>query len=439
MAIPATLERDVAEARDQIAKLEASAAEKRATAESLVEDEKKAGRNPLSGVGSDDKESFDRIDSAYKEADSDAESAAELRRRLHAMLDRAGGEARTEADGDPSHPKVRAARSVGAMVCASDQYRRLIESGVLSKDTKARIEMSPAQVLDREQAMAFLAHRQVRGDTGDGDKLVPEDQQLLPPVPIPVRMPTVLDMITVGATDSDLIAWTRQTTRTNSADPTAYGTAAPKSRYVWERVETPVKRIPHHVVADKGNLADQAQLRTIIDSELIEDLRLEVENQILSGSGGSGFTGIYNASIGSFDASTATNLADALHKAITVVRVALEREPTGWGISPEDFEDFYLAKGDDGHYLHHRGPTEGQVRTIWGLPAMVSTAYNSAPIVAEWRRLATYWQRSGINVSASDNVDDFFLEELVAILATTRGGFAVRKGDAACEVTNFES
>lgn len=439
MTIPATLEREAAEARTTIARLDREAAEKRTAAEKLVEAEKAAGRNPLTGTTDDDRDSFERIDAAYKAADTDAESAAEMRRRLHSLLDSAGAIARDVSDGDPSHPTAKRLQRASAILVASEQYRRLADSGVLSEDSNAKVSMDPVEILSRDHAMAMLGNRSYLADAGDGNALIPIDQQLTPPVGIPVRMPTVLDLITVIGTDRDLVTWTRQTTRTNAATPTAFGTAASKSRYVWQRVEAPVKRIPHHVVVDKGNLADQAELRGLIDGEGTVDLRLEVEDQILNGAGGAGFTGIYNAAIGSIDASTEANPADALHRAITAVRVGLEREPTAYGIGPEAFEQFYLAKATDGHYLHNRGPLDGAQHTIWGLPATISTAYNTAPIVGDWRRGATYWQRSGIMVSASDNVDDFFLEEMVAVLFTTRGAFAVKQPLAFCTVENLES
>lgn len=441
MSGTATLERDVEKLRSRIDTLKSDKAAKLAAAEKLVAAEKEAGRDPLVGASDDDRDSFQRIDAAYKAADEVGEQLADSEARLHRALDLLGQEATDRSGGDPDHPEVVKLRGIAAPVLASPQYAQLQKSGVLNMES-ARVHMDAVEVLSRDQAKRILragSGDMFLADAGDGAELVPIDQQLIPPVPIPVRMPRVLEMITIGQTDSDTVTWTRQTTRTNAAAPTAFGTAAPKSRYEWERNTSNVRRIPHHVVADKGNLADQGQFQTIIEGQGIEDLRLEVEDQVLSGDGtGQNFEGIYEATgIGS-QAVGADTKADAAHKAITVVRIALEAEPTAFGIHPSDFQDFWLEKGADGHYVHHSGATDASVRTMWGFPAIVSTGFTSgSPLVGEWRRGATLWLREGIQVAASDNVDDFFLEGLVAILFQTRGAFAVTKPEAFCEITGF--
>lgn len=437
--VNSTLERDVADLRSKITAHRSAGDEKRKAAKQLVEDEKKAGRNPLLGLTDDDRDSFARIDAAYKEADTEFEAAVEYERRLHTMLDAAGHEARDHSGGDPGHPDERrvrrAFRTVGALFIASPVYRALVESGRLDSDT-ARVETDPVQVLTRDGAMAWLARQPYLADVGDGDDLIPEDQRLIPPEPIPVRRVRLFDMVNVGSTNSDLVRYTEQTTRDSAAAPTPFGTASPKSRYVWTKRSAEVKRITHHVVADKGNLADQAQLRTLIDGDLMEDLRIEAEYQALQGNGGDGWVGVYNwPGIGEH-AVGADTIADALHKAITTVRLRLEQEPSAWGIHPIHFEEFTLEKDDFGRYLHNRGPNDADVPSIWGLPAMIGTQF-VRPLVGNFRRGITVWQRTGVSVAASDGVDQFFLEGLVAVLAEMRGAMAVRQPRALCEVTGL--
>lgn len=249
-------------------------------------------------------------------------------------------------------------------------------------------------------------------------------------------MPTLLDLINVSATGRDAVTWAKMAARSTAGTTTVpFGTPLNKSRYTYTTVTSPVLRKGHYAVVDEGNIADQEEFQGIIDGELISDLRLIIERDALSGAGGGDWTGIYNSTIGDYDATEADNRADALHRAITTVRVALG-EPSAWGISPEDFEDYYLTKGEDGHYLHHRGPQEAQATTIWGLPAMVSTGYTK-PIVGEWRLGATLWVREGISI-AVDRIDDQFLEGLWTIRAQTRAAFAVKQPLAFCQVENFE-
>lgn len=445
MGIPASLERDATELRDQIKQHKADGAAKRAAAEKLVEEVKGQGLNPLTGTSDADKDAFERIDAAYKEADALFESAAEGERKLHRLLDHAGGDVLDRTGGDPTHPlaialgALRSGRTLGQVVAESESYKAFLASGQLKMDA-GPVRFDPVEVANKEQARLFLGgrHGPIRNDAGDGSPMVPIDQQLVPPVSIPKRMPTVLDLITVSSTGREAVTWTKQTARTTATGTTvAFGTALPKSRYQYQRKTATVLRKGHHAVVDEGNIADQEEFQGIVNDELLSDLRLIVEADVLTAAGGSDWTGILNAAgIGDFDTADAANKADALHRAITVVRVALEREPTAYGLSPEDFEDFYLEKGEDGHYLHHRGPLEGGPQTVWGLPATVSTVFTK-PIVGDWARGATLWVRDGISI-AIDRIDDQFLEGLWTIRAQTRAAFAVKQPLAFCTVENFD-
>ena len=435
----ATLERDVADLRSKITAAKADKVTALKAADDLAEAEKAKGWT-LADTSDAGREVFDRIDAAYKVADTHGENAAELERRLHRLLDNAAADAVDRGDGDPDHPALRRAASMGAVVLASTSYQKLIASGVIGQGREAVIVFDPVTVANKEATRRFLqsGSHAVFADAGDGTPLVPADERLIPPVSIPKRQPTLLDMINVQSTGRDAVTWARQTARTNNAATTAFGVALPKSRYTYETVTSPALRKGHHAVVDEGNVADQEEFQGIVDDELVTDLRLKIENDALNAAGGTDWTGIYQAAgIGDVDAAIdGDNLADSLHMAITTVRVSLEREPTAWGINPLDFEQYYLEKGTDGHYLHHRGPQETQVQTIWGLPAMVSTGY-SAPLVGDFKAGATLWVREGIAIVVG-RIDDQLLEGLLTIRAQTRAAFAVKQPLAFCTVSNFE-
>lgn len=431
-----TLEREVNELRGEITKHQTEAATKRAAAEKLVEEAKGKGLDPVKGLRDEDKEAFAQIDAAYKEADEHAHSASILKARLDRFLNGAAAEAVDTADGDPQHPAVRRARSMGAIVVSSKVYKDLVDGGKLTTVAGA-FTTDPIQVLTKEQTANLLRGGSVRADAGDGSPLVPSHEELIPPVSIPKRSVTVLDLINVATTGRDAVTWTRQTTRTNSAGTAAFGTAVSKSRYQYEQVTSPVYRKGHYAVVDEGNIADQEEFQSIINDELMSDLRVVIEEDVLSGPGGSDWTGIYNTiGVGDVDAALAANNADALHHAITTVRVAFEMEPTAWGIDPEAFEAYWLEKGQDGHYLHHRGPQEAQVQSIWGKPASVSTAYTQ-PIVGDWFRGAKLWVREAVSIVIG-RIDDQLLEGLWTVRAQMRGAFAVKQPKAFCKVSNFD-
>ncbi len=76
----------------------------------------------------------------------------------------------------------------------------------------------------------------------------------------------------------------------------AVGTDPQPGRDRLERQRSaPVRTIAHWEAAHRNVLADEPQLRSIVDNELLYGLRLTEDNQILSGAGtGEDLTGILN-------------------------------------------------------------------------------------------------------------------------------------------------
>ena len=427
-----TMTTEVAELREAIRDERTAATEARAAAEALVAKEKAAGYS-ITSTSSEATEAFERIDAAYRVADEHAEAASTLEARLHRQLTEAAATATVEADGDSEHPSIAAALDLGSLVAASQQHAAFLASGQLTNPGSS-IHYEAVDVMSRAEARRFLATGVYRANAGDGDPLVPTDERLQP-VLMPRREPTLLDIINVQETGRDAVTWVKQTLRTNAAAAKAYGTAFDPSRYQFSRVTSPTVRRGHYAVVDEGNIEDSAEFRGVINGELIEDLRGNVETTALLGAGGSDWTGIYNTGgIGSIDrAALVISKGDALHKLLTTVRVALEAEPMTFGINPTQYEEFYLEKGGDGHYIHHRGSLEGGTGNIWGKPVLISTAYTK-PIAGNFRRGATMWVRDGISI-AVDRINAQFVEGLWTVRAQTRAAFAVRqpKAFAVCE------
>lgn len=94
-------------------------------------------------------------------------------------------------------------------------------------------------------------------------------------VMLPYRPLNVRDLVTIGTTDSDLVTYTQQTTRTNNAAVTPEATAtigssgtSPESGLGYVAATAAVQDITTWVPATRQALADAGQLRTLIDSEL---------------------------------------------------------------------------------------------------------------------------------------------------------------------------
>lgn len=429
-----TFEAEIERCRARIRERDEASATARDAAERLVADIRASGTDPL-----EDSAAFDRIDEAYKVADGAAEEAAEARRKLDRLYEMAGQRRppeRPAPSGDPRLAELHANASWAQQFTAADAYAQLLRSGVLESGS-ARVETSPVEVATREQALRtlFLAA------ADSHSPLVPEDQSLFPPIPLPARTPRVIDLIGRGTTDSDTVEYTVQVTRNETVTGVAYGVASPQSNYLWERRTAAVVRRAHHAVATKGNLADQGQLQTLIDNELMAGSRRELEFQVLRGDGvGQNFRGILNAlGINAVARNTAggENRHDAIHRGITAVRLSLEDDITSIGIHPTPFEGIVLAKDGSGSYLHGP-PTATSPRTIWGYPAVVSTVFpTDTAVPGNWGLGARLWLRTGVAVNASDAPGNFFLEGLVAIQAELRAAFAAVQPKAFAAVSGL--
>jgi hypothetical protein len=430
-------EADIAQLNDTIRELRRTESIKRDTANAFAEEIKGAGLNPVTGLSTEDRDAFDRIDRGYKEADELASQAVELEHRLSRMVVSAGHEADDRSRGDLEHPDMRRVLSLADRFLASENYKQFKRTGALEMQG-ARVNIDPVQVAGREQMMASLFPSYAYlAATLDPSALIPDDTRLFPPVPYPVRQLKVRDLVAIGTTDTDTIEYVEETTRTDAAAETPYGSTAPESDYQYTLRTVAVKRIPHYVKATKGNLADAGQLRTLLDNRLVYGVGKRLDTQMINGLGtGDDLRGIMNA-VGLQEVNTAgLSVPDAFHRGMTAVRLTLEDEPDAFLIHPTTYQNFVLAKGTDGHYLNLQGPQMTTPPNIWGKPAVISTVIPAtSALVGNWKMGATLWVRSGIQVAATDSDGDDFRKGIITILAEMRAAFATVQVNAFAEIT----
>jgi HK97 family phage major capsid protein len=271
---------------------------------------------------------------------------------------------------------------------------------------------------------------------------------------------SVRDVVTIGSTTSDTVEYVRVTGKTNSAAPTAEATSSaapttgassgaaltldpnggykPESGLALEVVSTTVKTIAHWIPMTKRAAADAAQVRTLVDAFLRYGLNEELEDQMLNGSGaGENFQGIYGTTGVQTVGSAGTDI-DAVVDAIKAVRVTGRRRPSALVIHPDDWYStgFLTAKDTQGNYLlgDPRASID-QLNQIWGLQVVVTEAATANTALVGDFRQAVLWEREGVNVMVSDQHADFFIRNLLAILAEMRAAFGVLDPQAFCTIT----
>jgi HK97 family phage major capsid protein len=256
---------------------------------------------------------------------------------------------------------------------------------------------------------------------------------------------TIRNVISVRRTGSDTVEYVRQTAHTNAAATVPEATSSatdgtattitggykPEGAWSFERQTATVKTIAEWVPATKRALADAGQLEGLINDELRADIAEEEENQILLGDGaGEDLTGIFNTSgiqSQAFDTDIFTTVRRALTKARIVGRVV----PNAVALNPEQVEVIDLARenGATGAYLG-AGPFALGPRTLWGLPVIESEAIPAGRALVGDFTKAVLWDREQTTVTMTDSHADFFVRNLVAILAEERVAFGVTRPTA---------
>lgn len=263
---------------------------------------------------------------------------------------------------------------------------------------------------------------------------------------------TLRDVVTNGTTGTDAVEYVRVTGFTNAAAPVAEATSSatigdgtggtvtaaagglkPESAMTLEKITTPVKTIAHWVPATRRALSDAGQLRTLIDSFLMYGLEEELEDQMVNGTGvGENFEGLVTVS-GVQAQAWDTNVLTTTRKARTKVRTVGRATANAYVLHPIDWETIDLLQDAENRYYFGGPMVMGQPR-LWGLPVIESEAMTQGVgFVADWR-MAVLWDREQASISVSDSHADFFVRNLIAILAELRAAFGVIRPSAFVEI-----
>jgi HK97 family phage major capsid protein len=245
---------------------------------------------------------------------------------------------------------------------------------------------------------------------------------------------SVLDVITRGTTDSDTVEYVRTTGFTNlaaivpeadSVDPTDNTGRKPWSSIALERVQESVQTIAHGEAATTRALSDAGQMRTIIENWLRYGLLEELEDEIVNGAGGADhFDGITTVS-GTQPQAFVTDIATTIRKAKTKVRVVGKARANAVVLNPYDWEALDLFMTFEGPGSNFRQATDESPARLFGLRIVESEAVDvGQAIIGDFRR-AVLWDRQQTTVQATSGYMDFFMKNLVAILAELRAAFGV--------------
>jgi len=261
------------------------------------------------------------------------------------------------------------------------------------------------------------------------------------------------DLISVRSTNSDTVEFVQQTAQVTQAAFVAEATSAaaptvnssthavelnsgggykPEGAMTFVKVSTPVETVAVWIPVTKRALADAAQLRGIIDQELRDSLLDKIETNILFGEETPDFVGVAETT-GILTQDFSTNILTTARKAITNLATnGLEASPTAFVVAPADWEAVELALFAAAPYLPYQ-------QSMWRIP-VVESQYLTAgtAYLGNWKQ-AVMWDRQQVTISVSDSHADFFIRNLVAVLAEARAAFGVLKPKSFVEIATAAS
>lgn len=344
---------------------------------------------------------------------------------------------------EPGPTGGKSRTSVGGLWTASNEYKNLlaaVPNGQFSE--KMRVQSQPVNIPGGMKALFYSGDH----NASAGYLVEPERRGLL--APFYERPLSIRQIVQNGTTNSDTIEFSRWASVTNNAavvpearssapiDGTtvtnALGGLKPESTFAFSRDSTTVKTIAHWIPITKRALSDAAQIRTAIDGFLRYGLEEELEDQLIAGSGtGENFLGLNNTPGIQTQAAPGAgqDVLDVTKLARTKVQIGGRAQPTAYVMNPLDWQGVELMRDDTGNF-YGAGPFALSAPRLWGLPVVQSEAVAQGTAwVGAWN-WAVLYDREQASVQATDSHADFFVRNLVAILAEMRAAFVVYRPSA---------
>ena len=328
-------------------------------------------------------------------------------------------------------------KTIGESFLASAEFKSLLASG--SANMPAPYKSGDYNVKDLYSALPT--------GTPGSFGTIQRDAMVIPPM----RTKRVRDLFPSRTTTAAIIEYFRMTGFTNNAAAVAersgdaFG-AKPQSSFTFVGQQAPVRTLAHWEAAHRNVLADEPQLRSIIDNELMYGLRLQEDAQILNGSGtGENLTGILNTSgvqtyswsAGTYSATAGMSdtKADAVRRAATLSFLAYY-EPSGIVLNPNDWEDIELSKDGNGAYVVAVSVAMGGEQRLWRIPVVDTPAIaEGTALIGAFGTGAQIYDRESPSIRISEQHADFFVRNAIVILAEQRLALAVKRPESFVKVT----
>ena len=107
--------------------------------------------------------------------------------------------------------------------------------------------------------------------------------------------------------------------------------------------------------------------------------------------------------------------------------------PSAWVFNPTDWETIQTGTDLIGQF-YGGGPFSPMPRQLWGIPVVTCQGWPAGTgWLADWKK-ATVWDREQSQIYTTDSHADFFIRNIIAILAEQRAAWGLRRPQAFVQV-----
>lgn len=311
-------------------------------------------------------------------------------------------------------------KSLGEQIAESDSFREF-------RDSKGEIKGFAHTAEDLDLKALF--------ETGNG--WAPQATRSGRLVEAPIRPIQILDLIPSGGIEDSSHVYMEETLRTESAAERAEGGAYAEDAYELVERTSQVRSIGTSLPVTDEQLEDVAQVRAYIDNRLTASTRRRLDGQVLNGNGTPpNLRGVLQVVGIQTQAKGSDPTFDAIHKAMTKIRVVGRASPNAMVLHPYDWEAIRLTRTADGIYIMGN-PAEAGTMMLFGLPVALSDAIaENTGVVGDFAGHSFLFNRRGVQVEVG-YVGNQFGEGKRTMRATLRAAFVVYRPSAFCTVTGI--
>lgn len=325
--------------------------------------------------------------------------------------------------------KLAAKPGSGSSSDAQKSLHEIIESSPEWKASARSGRMDPVNI-------GSFHKTQIINATGQNQPLVPD--QRVPGIITPAEQRLYIrDLLPQMRTSSNLIQFASEASFTNNARPQGdaspggiEGEAFAESAMTFTLSNAAVVTIGHWIPASRQVLSDAELLAGHIGSRLTYGLKLEEEQELLTGDGTAGtINGLNNQAAAYNRGVTNDTVLDTLLKAMLQVSLS-NYEASGYVMHPVDWYAAMLLKDTQNRYLFS-DPQSMVAPRVWSKPVVPSQTQTQGRFLCGAFNLgAAIWDREDATVRIAEQHASFFIQGMVAILAEERLALTVYRTTA---------